>query len=132
MYSEEFYEPTINHTHNEKCCFKMNFPNDYTNDDQRSKGIITIVKSIVCGFNCNFLGGDSKLNADDEIDIDSDNVDHIPPFYSFPTYNNFRFGLPKGDFSFGENELDIELDALSLGTFYQQFYLLNLKKSTYY
>ncbi|KAK9751528.1 WD domain, G-beta repeat [Popillia japonica] len=103
MYSEEFYEPTINHSYGEKYCFKMqgmNFPNDYSNDDQRSK----------VGENCV-----QKLNAgDDSGNLDTDIIDHVPAFCNFSSYNNFKFGLPKGDFSFGENELDIELDALSI------------------
>lgn len=43
-----------------------------------------------------------------------DQVDHFAIYNNgFPTYLNFRTGLPKGDFCFGENELDMELDIVT-------------------
>ncbi|XP_018335579.1 GATOR complex protein WDR24 [Agrilus planipennis] len=48
-------------------------------------------------------GGDDETEAEDQ-------VDHVSGFTS---YNNFKLGLPRGDFTFGENELDLELDGLN-------------------
>ncbi|XP_074036380.1 WD repeat domain 24 isoform X2 [Leptinotarsa decemlineata] len=53
-----------------------------------------------------FSGGDDETENEDQ-------VDHIGMYNGFPTYLNVRTGLPKGDFSFGENELDMELDSLN-------------------
>ncbi|KAG5887490.1 hypothetical protein JTB14_023676 [Gonioctena quinquepunctata] len=54
-----------------------------------------------------FSGGDDETENEDQ-------VDHIAIYNNgFPTYLNIRTGLPKGDFSFGENELDMELDSLN-------------------
>lgn len=55
-----------------------------------------------------FSGGDDETENEDQ-------VDHVVYNNGFPTYLNFRTGLPKGDFSFGENELDMEIDSLSSG-----------------
>ncbi|KAJ8910391.1 hypothetical protein NQ315_003512 [Exocentrus adspersus] len=52
-----------------------------------------------------FSGGDDETENEDQ-------VDHISVYnHGFPTYLNFRTGLPKGDFAFGENELDMEIDS---------------------
>ncbi|XP_050503293.1 GATOR complex protein WDR24 isoform X2 [Diabrotica virgifera virgifera] len=53
-----------------------------------------------------FSGGDDETENEDQ-------VDHMGTYNGFPTYLNIRSGLPKGDFSFGENELDMELDSLT-------------------
>ncbi|KAF7268665.1 hypothetical protein GWI33_018236 [Rhynchophorus ferrugineus] len=47
-----------------------------------------------------FSGGDDDTETEDQVDN------------AFPNYMNLRNGcLPKGDFFFGENELDVELDG---------------------
>lgn len=50
-------------------------------------------------------------SADDDVEGE-DQVDHTAVANGYHTYN--KYGHPKGDFSFGENELDLELDALSI------------------
>ncbi|CAH0555579.1 unnamed protein product [Brassicogethes aeneus] len=55
-----------------------------------------------------FSGGDESGETENE-----DQVDHIGIY----NYINFRSCLPKGDFSFGENELDMEIDGISTGSF---------------
>ncbi|KAJ8939609.1 hypothetical protein NQ318_012332 [Aromia moschata] len=67
--------------------------------DQKSKGGDTPAAQ--------FSGGDDETENEDQ-------VDHVAYYNNgFPTYLNFRTGLPKGDFSFGENELDMEIDSLN-------------------
>ncbi|XP_056635992.1 GATOR complex protein WDR24 isoform X2 [Diorhabda sublineata] len=58
-----------------------------------------------------FSGGDDETENEDQ-------VDNVGTYTGFPTYLNVRSGLPKGDFSFGENELDMELDSLNAGDCY--------------
>lgn len=54
-----------------------------------------------------YSGGDEETEAEDQ-------VDHAGPYSNgFTSYSNFRLGLPRGDFYFGDNELDIELDGLN-------------------
>ncbi|CAH1154060.1 unnamed protein product [Phaedon cochleariae] len=72
-------------------------------------------------------GGDNQTSqfsgGDDETE-NEDQVDHIPIYNnSFPTYLNLRSGLPKGDFSFGENELDMELESLSSDNICRDFHI---------
>ncbi|XP_019871139.2 GATOR complex protein WDR24 isoform X2 [Aethina tumida] len=56
-----------------------------------------------------FSGGDESGETENE-----DQVDHAGVYSNgFPNYLNYRSGLPKGDFSFGENELDMEIDGIS-------------------
>ncbi|XP_022917684.1 GATOR2 complex protein WDR24 isoform X2 [Onthophagus taurus] len=102
MYGDEFYPSPANTpltNNNDKCFLKIvGYPNDYVSEDQRSKG--------------GDVSGSKYIG--DETEVDRDLVDYVGGFNGFSVYNNFRFGLPKGDFSFGENELDNELDALSL------------------
>lgn len=67
------------------------------------------------------LGGDTPAahysGGDDETETE-DQVDHIGLYNNcFPSYLNIRGGLPKGDFSFGENELDMELDDIRTGMY---------------
>lgn len=58
-----------------------------------------------------FSGGDEETEAEDQ-------VDHIGMYSSgFPTYSGMRGEFSKGDFSFGENELDMELDTINSGMF---------------
>ncbi|CAH1984863.1 unnamed protein product [Acanthoscelides obtectus] len=61
-------------------------------------------------------GGDQSAQysgGDDETE-NEDQVDHSSIYTNgFPTYLNFRNDLPKGDFSFGENELDMELETIN-------------------
>uniref|UniRef100_A0A1Y1LB70 GATOR2 complex protein WDR24 n=2 Tax=Photinus pyralis TaxID=7054 RepID=A0A1Y1LB70_PHOPY len=61
-------------------------------------------------------GGDTpaaQFSGGDETEAE-DQVDHSAPYGSaFTSYSNFRLGLPRGDFFFGDNELDVELDGLN-------------------
>lgn len=52
-----------------------------------------------------FSGGDDETENEDQVDAMIYNN-------AFPTYLNYRSGLPKGDFTFGEIELDTEMDGL--------------------
>ncbi|XP_060528349.1 GATOR complex protein WDR24 isoform X2 [Cylas formicarius] len=66
--------------------------------DQKSKGGDTP--------GAQFSGGDEETENEDQ-------PDHASANSAFPNYLNVRNGcLPKGDFSFGENELDVELDGV--------------------
>lgn len=64
------------------------------------------------------LGGETPAahysGGDDETETE-DQTDHLTLYNCFPTCYNSRTGLPKGDFSFGENELDMELDDIRSG-----------------
>lgn len=67
------------------------------------------------------IGGDTPAaqysGGDDETETE-DQVDHGLLYNNgFTSYSNFRLGLPRGDFYFGDNELDIELDGLNTGKF---------------
>lgn len=58
-----------------------------------------------------FSGGDEETEAEDQ-------VDHVGVYSSgFPAYPGMRGGFSKGDFSFGENELDMELDTINSGKY---------------
>lgn len=59
-----------------------------------------------------FSGGDEDTEAEDQ--VDHAGIDNG----GFPNYNGMRGGFSKGDFSFGENELDMELDAINSGKNY--------------
>lgn len=57
-----------------------------------------------------FSGGDEETEAEDQ-------VDHVGVYSGgFSTYSS-REPFSKGDFSFGENELDMELDTINSGRF---------------
>lgn len=56
-----------------------------------------------------FSGGDDETENEDQ-------VDHIASYSNgFPNFTTVRSSFSKGDFSFGENELDMELDTLNAG-----------------
>jgi hypothetical protein len=58
-------------------------------------------------------GGDTPAAQFSDDTENEDQVDHMTIYNNgFPMYLNVRTGLPKGDFSFGENELDMELDGI--------------------
>ncbi|KAF5296732.1 hypothetical protein FQR65_LT10168 [Abscondita terminalis] len=65
-----------------------------TDTDKQSKGGDTPAAQ--------FSGGDDETEAEDQIDL-----------AGFASYSNFKLGMPRGDFFFGDNELDIELDGLN-------------------
>ncbi|KAL3269120.1 hypothetical protein HHI36_008201 [Cryptolaemus montrouzieri] len=57
--------------------------------------------------------GDTPVAQFSDETENEDQVDHVAMYNNgFPTYLNYRTGLPKGDFSFGENELDMEFDGI--------------------
>ncbi|XP_030761765.1 GATOR complex protein WDR24 [Sitophilus oryzae] len=57
-----------------------------------------------------FSGGDEETENEDQVDN------------AFPNYLNVRDGcLPRGDFFFGENELDVELDGAPMFMDYYQY-----------
>ncbi|XP_066247977.1 GATOR2 complex protein WDR24 [Euwallacea similis] len=88
MYGEEFIQNSIksNNKHEDGIGIMEII------EDQKSKGGETPVAQ--------FSGGDEETENEDHVDN------------AFPNYLNFRNGcLPKGDFFFGENELDVELDG---------------------
>ncbi|KAL1497792.1 hypothetical protein ABEB36_008690 [Hypothenemus hampei] len=88
MYGEEFVQNSMNangNKHDEGTII-------VENEDQKSKGGETPAAQ--------FSGGDEETENEDHVDN------------AFPNYLNIRNGcLPKGDFFFGENELDVELDG---------------------
>lgn len=55
-----------------------------------------------------YSGGDEETENEDPNDRNS------PFYHQITSYSNFKSRLPKGDFSFGDSDLDFELDALSL------------------
>lgn len=56
-----------------------------------------------------FSGGDEETEAEDQ-------VDHVGMYPSgYPTYTTTRSVFSKGDFSFGESELDMELETINSG-----------------
>lgn len=100
MYGEEYLQNNISNNNREDVISHNNIPLNIglenTNDnDQRSKD------------------GDAPAAQFSDETENEDQVDHIAIYNNgFPTYLNIRTGLPKGDFSFGENELDMELDGI--------------------
>lgn len=102
MYGEEFYQNSIHNSHHDdtigivSCIIDHNIEND-----QRSKGGDTPAAQ--------YSGGDDETENEDQ-------VDHVGIYSNgFSPYTNFREHYPKGDFSFGDNDLDLELDAISIG-----------------
>ncbi|XP_044271447.1 GATOR complex protein WDR24 [Tribolium madens] len=96
MYGEEYLQTSSNNNNREDIISHNNMGLDHSNEnDQRSRG------------------GDTPAAQFSDETENEDQVDHIAIYNNgFPTYLNIRTGLPKGDFSFGENELDMELDGI--------------------
>lgn len=107
MYGEE-YSKLQSNKNNEDALSHNNIPinslqigGDHSTDDYQSKGGDTPAAQ--------YSGGDDETEAEDQ-------VDHVGVYSNgFTSYSNFRLGLPRGDFFFGDNELDIELDGLNSG-----------------
>lgn len=79
---------------------------DFKDDDndQKSRGGTTDCETPAAQFS----GGDDETENEDQVDAMIYNN-------AFPTYLNYRSGLPKGDFTFGEIELDTDMDGLMSG-----------------
>ncbi|KAH1017458.1 GATOR complex protein WDR24 isoform X1 [Dendroctonus ponderosae] len=99
MYAEEFAPSSMSlnaNKHEDGACSAEN------TDDQKSKGGETPAAQ--------FSGGDEETENEDQVDN------------AFPNYLNVRNGcLPKGDFFFGENELDVELEGAPVFLDYYQY-----------
>ncbi|KAK9890774.1 hypothetical protein WA026_012119 [Henosepilachna vigintioctopunctata] len=100
MYGEEFLQNTETHTSR--------------NRENSISGLVPPSVGIEHPIN-------DQVNRDDDNPVaqfsdeteNEDQVDHVAMYSNgFPTYLNYRTGLPKGDFSFGENELDMEFDGI--------------------
>lgn len=64
------------------------------------------------------LGGDTPAAQFSGGDEETETEDHVDN--AFPNYLNVRNGyVPKGDFVFGENELDVELEGVPVYADYQ-------------
>ncbi|CAG9761034.1 unnamed protein product [Ceutorhynchus assimilis] len=98
MYGEEFVQNSMNNPKQEEgSCSALEIP-----DEQKSKGAETPAAQ--------FSGGDEETENEDQVDN------------AFPNYLNVRNGcLPRGDFFFGENELDVELDGAPIFMDYYQY-----------
>lgn len=104
MYGEEYLQNSLNSlpTNRDDGLSHNNLPNGVDVDiDQNSKGGDTPAA------HCS--GGDDETETEDQ-------TDHLGLYSNcFPSCYNARTGLPKGDFSFGENELDMDLDDFRNG-----------------
>lgn len=104
MYGEEFVQNSMNSNTNNHEEVSVPTVNNADNniDDQKSKDPETPAAQ--------FSGGDEETENEDQVDN------------AFPNYLNVRNGyLPKGDFFFGENELDVELDGAPVFLNYYQY-----------
>lgn len=117
MYAEEFAPSSMNLNSNkleDGACSAEN------TDDQKSKGIFIefLIRKYLT--NVAYVGGETpaaQFSGGDEETENEDQVDN-----AFPNYLNVRNGcLPKGDFFFGENELDVELEGAPVFLDYYQY-----------
>ncbi|CAG9865072.1 unnamed protein product [Phyllotreta striolata] len=120
MYGEEFMQNSVNSNNTSR-----DEPQHNNKTANGTMGVLPVenvnnVRDAETETNCKttneaqtaqFSGGDEETELEDQ-------VDNSQSYNGFPTYLNIGTGLPKGDFSFGENELDMELDSINSGDCY--------------